>query len=194
MYEIVRQTLCESREGLDALLRDEKTLESIEMAGELLADTFLGGRRVYSCGNGGSLCDAMHFAEECSGRFRKDREPLPAAAIMDISHISCTANDFGWTQVFARYLAAHGRSGDLLLAISTSGKSGNILAAAQEARKQGMKIISLTGKRDSELGTLADIDLATPSGDFSDHVQELHITVLHLLVQLLERKIFPELY
>ena len=194
MYNIVRQTLRESRDGFDALLRDEETLLRIERAGRLLADVFTAGGRVFSCGNGGSLCDAMHFAEECTGRFRKDRDPLPALAISDASHMSCVANDFGWEHVFSRYLAAHGRSGDILVALSTSGKSGNVLAAAREAKARGMKVLCLTGKRESELGSLSDVDIATPAGSFSDHVQEIHIAVLHLLVQLVERRLFPDLY
>jgi D-sedoheptulose 7-phosphate isomerase len=194
MDNIVRQTLRESRDGFDALLRDEETLLRIESAGRLLADVFAAGGRVFSCGNGGSLCDAMHFAEECTGRFRKDRDPLPALALSDASHMSCTANDFGWEHVFSRYLAAHGRSGDILVALSTSGKSGNVLAAAREAKARGMKVICLTGKRESELASLSDIEIATPAGSFSDHVQEIHIAVLHLLVQLVERRLFPDLY
>ena len=194
MDNIVRQTLRESRDGFDALLRDEETLLRIESAGRLLADVFAAGGRVFSCGNGGSLCDAMHFAEECTGRFRKDRDPLPALALSDASHMSCVANDFGWEHVFSRYLAAHGRSGDILVALSTSGKSGNVLAAAREAKARGMKVICLTGKPESELASLSDIEIATPAGSFSDHVQEIHIAVLHLLVQLVERRLFPDLY
>lgn len=194
MDNIVRQTLRESRDGFDALLRDEETLLRIESAGRLLADVFAAGGRVFSCGNGGSLCDAMHFAEECTGRFRKDRDPLPALALSDASHMSCTANDFGWEHVFSRYLAAHGRSGDILVALSTSGKSGNVLAAAREAKARSMKVLCLTGKRESELASLSDIEIATPAGSFSDHVQEIHIAVLHLLVQLVERRLFPDLY
>ncbi len=194
MQELIRNTIIDSRNGLDALLRDEKTLQNIELAGQALATAFASGCRVFSCGNGGSLCEAMHFAEECSGRFRDDRAPLAAVAISDSSHLSCTANDFGWEKVFSRYLSAHGRPGDCLLALSTSGRSENILAAAREARDRGRKVIALTGARSSALGALADIELPTPSGPFSDHVQELHITVLHLLVQLVERTLFPDLY
>lgn len=192
--DLVRRTLIDSRSGLDALLQDSETLERIERAGNVLAKTFASGNTVYSCGNGGSLCDALHFAEECSGRFRKDRPPLPATAIADPAHLSCTANDFGWNQVFSRYLRAHGRPGDLLVALSTSGRSENVLEAAREARTRNMRIVALTGIRGSVLGSLADIDIPTPSGPFSDHVQELHITVLHLLVQIAERTLFPELY
>ncbi|MDD3981062.1 MAG: SIS domain-containing protein [Spirochaetia bacterium] len=194
MVSIVRDSVRESRDSVESLLSDESKLLLIEKAGALLADSFASGNKVFSCGNGGSLCDAMHFAEECSGRFRLNRPALPAAAIADASHISCTANDFGWDQVFSRYLEAHGSAGDVLLAISTSGSSTNVLAAARTAREKGMKVIALTGNVNSALGSLADIDIATPAGRFSDHVQELHIIVIHLLVQLVERKLYPELY
>ncbi len=194
MIEIVRATVAESKNSVESLLSDESNLLLIEKAGILLADCFAAGGRVFSCGNGGSLCDAMHFAEECSGRFRQNRPALPALAISDPSHISCTANDFGWEYVFSRYIEAHGSKDDVLLAISTSGSSPNILAAAKAAHSKGMKIIGLTGKTGSELGNLADIDLATPAGKYSDHVQELHIIIIHLLVQLVERRLFPHLY
>ncbi len=194
MIHNVRDSVRESRDSVDTLLGNESTLFLIEKAGVLLAECFASGGRVFSCGNGGSLCDAMHFAEECTGRFRLNRPALPAIAIADASHISCTANDFGWDQVFSRYLEAHGSAKDVLLAISTSGSSPNVLAAARAAREKGMKVIALSGKLGSELGRLADIDIATPAGKFSDHVQELHIIIIHLLVQLVERKLFPELY
>lgn len=194
MTDTVVAALRSAQDSLSALLKDEKKLQTIGEAGARIAEAFRLGHRVFSCGNGGSLCDAMHFAEECSGRFRKDRPPLPALAIADASHISCTANDFGWTDVFSRFLAAHGRSGDVLLAISTSGSSGNVLAAAREARIHGMSIIALTGKEGSELGSLADFEVCTVGGQYSDRVQELHIKVLHIFVEIVERALFPELY
>lgn len=194
MISIVRDSLNESRNSVESLLGEEHQLLLIEQAGALLAECFASGSRVFSCGNGGSLCDAMHFAEECSGRFRLNRPALPATAIADASHLSCTANDFGWDQVFSRYLEAHGSSGDVLLAISTSGASPNVLAAARTAREKGLKIIALTGKLGSALGKLSDIHIATPAGKFSDHVQELHIIIIHLLVQLVERRLYPGRY
>lgn len=194
MKNVVVEGLQESREGLDALLKNAAVLETIATAGEKMADAIRAGGRVFSCGNGGSLCDAMHFAEECSGRFRRDRDALPVMAISDASHMSCTANDFGWEKVFSRYLAAHGRAGDFLVAISTSGKSANVLEAAREAKGRGMKVIALTGKVDSALGRISDYDVCTPAGKYSDRVQELHIKVLHIFVEIIERKLFPHLY
>jgi D-sedoheptulose 7-phosphate isomerase len=194
MKSVVLNSLNESREGLDALLKNEAMLETISLAGSKMADAMRAGGRVFSCGNGGSMCDAMHFAEECSGRFRGDRDALPAIAISDVSHMSCTANDFGWEKVFSRFLAAHGKAGDVLVAISTSGSSANILEAAREAKMRGMKVVALTGKPESALGALADYSIATPAGKYSDRVQELHIKVLHIFVEIIERKLFPHLY
>lgn len=194
MIGIVESGLGEAHAAVQALLADRETCGRVAEAGILLADTFAAGGTVLSCGNGGSLCDAMHFAEECSGRYRRDRRPLPAIAIADASHISCCANDFGWDTVFSRFVEALGRKGDAILAISTSGSSRNVVSAALAARDRGMKVVALTGARGSELGKIADIDLATPAGAFSDHAQELHIMVIHLLVQIVERRLFPGLY
>ena len=140
------------------------------------------------------MSDAMHFAEELTGRFRQNRKGLPAQAISDVGHLTCVANDFGFEQVFSRYLDAHGRFGDCLLAISTSGKSTNVVNAAVAAKEIGMSVIALTGQEMSQLGVLADVCVATPAGDFADRVQELHIKVIHILLELIERRFFPENY
>jgi D-sedoheptulose 7-phosphate isomerase len=147
----------------------------------------MAGNRAYSCGNGGSMCDAMHFAEELTGRFRRDRRPLGAMAISDPGHLTCTGNDFGYQQIFARFVQAHGRAGDVLLAISTSGSSANVLAAAEAAREASMAVIALTGRPDSPLGRLAQVEVCTPAGRFADRVQELHIKVIHVLIELVEQ-------
>jgi D-sedoheptulose 7-phosphate isomerase len=194
MNQYIRAALEESADAVTRLLRDEAALSAIERAAESLVGALRQQGRVFSCGNGGSLCDAMHFAEELSGRFRDDRRGLPATAISDASHLSCVANDFGYEHVFARYIESHGRSGDVLLAISTSGTSKNIVTAAQTAKDQGLTVISLTGKPGSTVGSLADIDICTPAGRYSDRVQELHIKVIHILVEMVERSLFPENY
>jgi D-sedoheptulose 7-phosphate isomerase len=192
--QFVRANLEEAQTALKALLADGKTIEAIGKAGATLAETFKNGGRVFSAGNGGSMCDAMHFAEELSGRFRKDRAGLPAAAISEPGHITCVANDFGYDFIFSRYLEAHARKGDCFLAISTSGKSKNIITAAEVARKLGVKVIGLMGKADSPLGQLSDIIIATPGGQFADRVQELHIKTIHIMIELVERALFPENY
>lgn len=191
---LIRQTLLEARASLDDLLQDAAALAAIEHAAELLCKTFEADARVYSCGNGGSMSDAMHFAEELTGRYRDNRKGLPAQAISDVGHLTCVANDFGYDQVFSRYVLSHGRTGDCLLAISTSGKSSNVVAAALAAKEQGMHVIALTGRADSELSMLADVAIATPGGAYADRVQELHIKVIHILIEIVERRFFPENY
>jgi D-sedoheptulose 7-phosphate isomerase len=187
----VRATLTEAADALARLLADDAMLAAIDRAGTLLADTFNAGGKVYSCGNGGSMCDAMHFAEELTGRFRDDRPGYPAIAISDASHLSCVGNDYGYEQVFARYVAAHGRAGDVLLAITTSGTSKNVVVAARAAKKGGMKVIALTGRSPSPITELADIAIVTPGGKYADRVQELHIKVIHILIELVERRLGP---
>jgi D-sedoheptulose 7-phosphate isomerase len=194
MKKIIRANLEEAQTALQALLANDKTLDAIAAAGELLIKTFKSGNRVFSCGNGGSMCDAMHFAEELSGRYRLDRPGLPAASISDPGHITCVGNDYGYEFVFSRYLEAHAKKGDALFAISTSGKSKNILTAVEAAKKIGVKVIGLMGKADSPLGAAADIVISAPGGKFADRVQELHIKVIHNLIEIVERDLFPQNY
>ena len=187
--EQILAALTEASAALAALMADVATLESIGRAAGMIAASMAGGGRTFSCGNGGSLCDAMHFAEELTGRFRDNRPGYAAIAIADAGHLSCVANDFGYEQVFARYLQAHGRTGDVLLAISTSGSSANVLAAALEARRRGMAVIALTGRPSSELARHADLAICTPGGRHADRVQELHIKVIHILIELIEQRL-----
>jgi len=187
--ELIRGALQEAATGLDRLRHDAAALAAIEAAGRVLAQALQAGNRVYSCGNGGSMCDAMHFAEELTGRFRRDRRALAAQAISDPGHLSCVANDFGYEQIFARFVQAHGRAGDVLLAISTSGSSANVLAAAQAARERSMPVIALTGRPSSPLAALAQVEVCTPAGRFADRVQELHIKVIHVLIELVEHEL-----
>ena len=191
---IVQTTLAEAAQALERLRNDSAMLARIEAAGALLADTFAAGGKVYSCGNGGSMCDAMHFAEELSGRFRDHRPGYAALAISDPGHLSCVGNDYGYDQVFARFVRAHARSGDVLLAITTSGSSKNVVAAAQAARELGARVIALTGRDATPITALADIALVTPGGKYADRVQELHIKVIHILIELVERRLAPQNY
>ncbi len=194
MLEHVKAAFREAQEALERLQGDEETLRKIVKAGEVLALSFKAGGKVYSCGNGGSMCDAMHFAEELTGRFRKDRPGLPALAISDGAHLTCTGNDFGFDAVFSRFVEAHGKPGDVLLGISTSGKSPNVIKAIEAARQRQMTVIALTGKPGSPVGQLAHIEICTPGGRFADRVQELHIKVIHTLIELVERRMFGEVY
>ena len=189
MIEIVRASLREAAEGVAALASDEERLAAVARAGEALADRLAAGGKVISCGNGGSMSDAMHFAEELTGRYRDDRPPIAAMAVSDPGHLSCTANDYGYEQVFARYVEAHARPGDALVAISTSGRSPNVLRAAEAARARDTLVVALTGRPGSGLADLADIEVCTPAGRYADRVQELHITVLHILVEIIERRL-----
>lgn len=194
MIKHINAALLEARNALENLIQNEDTISQIEAAALLLIETFKNGHRVFSCGNGGSMCDAMHFAEELTGRFRKDRKAYPALAISDPSHLTCAANDFGYDHVFSRYLEAHGSRGDALLAISTSGSSPNVLNAAGTAKANGIKVIALTGKMNEDFLNLADVYIRTPGGAFADRVQELHIKVIHILIEMTERHFHPENY
>ena len=190
MRTVIHDSLNEARAALDALLGNAQTLDAIARAAALLVATFKAGGRVYACGNGGSMSDAMHFAEELTGRYRENRPGLPALAISDAGHLTCVANDFGYEHVFARFLESHARAGDCLVAISTSGTSANVVNAALMAKSRGTKVIALTGKPGAQLETLADIGICTPGGRYADRVQELHIKVIHILIELIEREMF----
>ncbi|MDH4566027.1 D-sedoheptulose 7-phosphate isomerase [Pseudomonas sp. BN414] len=194
MLSHIRNSLEEARTALDNFIANEQALKSIERAAELLVESFENKGKAFSCGNGGSMCDAMHFAEELTGRYRKNRPGIAAISISDASHISCVANDFGYDHIFSRYIESHGREGDVLLAFSTSGRSPNVIKAAEAARALGVKVVALTGKPGSALEALADVCICAPGGDFADRVQELHIKVVHILIELVERKLSPENY
>lgn len=194
MNPYIETSLREAQTGLANLLANPAALASIEQAAQVLIDVFEKKGHVYSCGNGGSMCDAMHFAEELTGRYRLDRAALGAAAMSDASHMSCVGNDYGYEQVFSRYLEAHGRAGDALVALSTSGTSKNIVRAAKAAKDLGVRVIVLSGKPNPELAALSEVYICTPAGHFADRVQELHIKVLHILIELVERHFFPANY
>lgn len=157
----------------------EENFQKINTAIELMSAALKNGNKIISCGNGGSMCDAMHFAEELSGRFRQNRKGLAAVSISDPSHISCVANDFGYDFVFSRYIEALGQSGDVLVGISTSGSSKNVILAVEEAKKKGMKTLVLTGKDGGKLAGLADLEIRAPYSEFADRAQEIHIKIIH---------------
>ncbi|MBP9707063.1 MAG: SIS domain-containing protein [Oligoflexales bacterium] len=194
MLEHVEKSLEEAEDALSRLRKNKAMLRQIAEVGKILSQSLKNGGRVYSCGNGGSMCDAMHFAEELSGRYRDNRLPLAAMSISDPSHLSCVANDFGYEEVFSRFLEAFAGKADVLLAISTSGKSLNIIKAAEMAKKKGAKVIALLGREGSSLEKIADYSIITPAGQYADRVQELHIKVIHILIELCERELFPENY
>lgn len=194
MKEHILNTLNDSRDYLHRFIGDGDNIEAIARAAGLMITALHNGNTIYSCGNGGSMSDAMHFAEELTGRYRKNRLALSAAAISDPGHISCVANDFGYEFIFSRYLEARARKGDCLLAISTSGTSRNVIKAAEFAKANSMEVISLTGEPASQLGKLASVDVSAGKSAFADRVQEVHIKIIHTMIELIEREFCPENY
>jgi len=187
LTDLIRAELTEARTTLDAFLADAANLDAVARAAELMAASLRQGGKILTCGNGGSLCDAQHFAEELTGRYRQDRPALAAIALTEASHMSCVANDYGYDQVFSRYVQALGRPGDVLLAISTSGNSPNVLLAAEAARAAGVSVVSLTGKDGGKLAGLSEVEIRVPHFGFADRIQEIHIKVIHSLILLIER-------
>ncbi|KJF92672.1 phosphoheptose isomerase [Photobacterium angustum] len=193
MYQdLIRDELTDAADVLNRFLSDDKNLADIEAAAKLLADSFKQGGKVLSCGNGGSHCDAMHFAEELTGRYRENRPGYPGIAISDPSHLSCVSNDFGYEYVFSRYLEAVGAKGDVLFGLSTSGNSGNILKAIEAAKAKGMKTIALTGKDGGKMAGLADVEIRVPHFGYADRIQEIHIKIIHILIMLVEKEMAAE--
>lgn len=183
----IKAQFIEAQQVLSAFIAEEQNFVKIEQAGQLLVKSFQSNGKVISCGNGGSMCDAMHFAEELSGRYREDRKPFPAMAIADPSYLSCTGNDYGFDFVFERYVEAFVQANDCLLAISTSGNSKNVLLAAKKAKEKGAHVIALTGKTGGALGEIADVEIRAPQSGFADRAQEIHIKVIHSLIDFVER-------
>lgn len=185
----IKNNFIESLEILNQFISDENNFITIESAGKLMVESIESGGKIISCGNGGSMADAMHFAEELTGRFRDNRKAIAAISISDPTHISCTANDFGYDFVFSRYIEAIGSKADILLAISTSGNSKNVILAAEAAHKKGMKVIALTGKDGGKLSPLCNIEIRAPFSKYADRVQEIHIKIIHSLIDFIENNI-----
>nr|WP_320059102.1 SIS domain-containing protein [uncultured Bacteroides sp.] len=188
MESLIYESLSESQNVLDEFIKSDAA-ELINKAATIMTRTFQNGGKVISCGNGGSLCDAAHFAEELTGRYRKNRRPYAAIAINDPAYITCVGNDFSFDEIFSRYIEAMGKQGDTLLAISTSGNSENVIRAVKTAKSIGMNVISLTRVGENRLLELSDIALVSPATDFSDRIQEIHIKIIHILIQAIEAKL-----
>lgn len=184
---IIKNELSEAQAVLDTFLSDEEQLEKLEQSAHLMAEAIKDGGKIITAGNGGSHCDAMHFAEELTGRYRENRPALPAIAISDPSHLSCVSNDFGFDYVFSRFIEGVGQQGDVFLGISTSGNSVNIIEAVKAARANGMKCIILTGKDGGKLKNQADIEIIVPHFGFADRIQEVHIKIIHIFILLIEK-------
>lgn len=190
-YTTIHNSLHDAQDVLNQFLEASENIQIIEKGTHLIASVFQNRGRVFACGNGGSMCDAMHFAQECTGRFRKDRESLPALAFSDAAHLSCVANDFGYEEIFSRSILALGQPGDLLIAISTSGTSMNILRAVEAAKARGLTVLGLLGRAGGQVKPLCDVCLVAP-GETPDRIQEIHMIVLHILIQCAEQLMFPE--
>ena len=190
MNNLITQSLQESQQVLADFLANPAKIEAIEKAADVLVDALKKGNKILSCGNGGSHCDAMHFAEELSGRYRENRPALAAMAISDPSHISCVSNDFGYNYIFSRFIEGLGNEGDVLLGISTSGNSANIMEAVKAAQAKGMEVILLTGKDGGQLAAYGCHEIRVDHFGYADRIQEIHIKVIHILIQLIESKLF----
>lgn len=189
MKNLIRESSQAILKEVDSFWSNPETIEVIERAAILLSDSLKKGYKIISCGNGGSLCDATHFAEELTGRYRKNRTSLPAISINDPAYITCVGNDFSFDEIYSRYVEGVGCEGDVLLAISTSGNSSNIVKAAESAHLKKMKVLALTSTGYNRLSALSDIVIAAPKVDFSDRVQEIHIQVIHILIQAIEKQL-----
>ena len=189
MNDIILAELAEARSVLDTFMADPASVQAIAEAARLMADALRSGHKIISCGNGGSHCDAMHFAEELSGRYRGDRRSLAAIAVSDPSHISCVGNDFGYDFVFSRFVEGLGNKGDVLMGISTSGNSANIVRAVEAARQKGMNVVLLTGKDGGKLAGVADVEIRVSHFGFADRIQDVHIKVIHLFILLIEKQL-----
>lgn len=185
----IKQHFSEAYDVLGKFIADDNNFRLLEEAGNLMADALNNGKKIISCGNGGSMCDAMHFAEELSGRYRDNRKALAALSISDPSHISCVGNDYGYEFIFSRYVEAIGNEGDVLLGISTSGNSANVLRAIEAAKNKGMKVVGLTGKDGGKMAALCDVEVRAPHAPYADRAQEIHIKCIHSLIDHIERNV-----
>jgi D-sedoheptulose 7-phosphate isomerase len=181
LRNLIQQQFEEAQQTL-VNFQSEANFSLIAQAVAVMSQAIQNGGKIISCGNGGSMCDAMHFAEELSGRFRDNRRALAAISISDPSHLSCVGNDYGYDFVFSRFIEGLGQENDVLLGISTSGNSKNVILAVEAAKAKGMKTIVLTGKDGGKLAGLADIEIRAPHTNFADRAQEIHIKVIHSLI------------
>lgn len=176
----------EAMQTLQRFMEDAEQMNHIDRAAKAMLQAIKADGKILSCGNGGSHCDAMHFAEELTGRYRNHRPGIAAIAISDVSHISCVGNDYGYDQIFSRYVEAVGRKDDVLLAISSSGNSANVIKAIEAAKAKGITVVGLTGKDGGKMAELVDIEIRAPHSEYADRAQEIHIKVIHSLIDSIE--------
>lgn len=187
MVEFIKTQWQEAQKVLIDFFENSQNIDKIASSAQIMIEAIRNGKKIITCGNGGSHCDAMHFAEELSGKYRNDRKALPAISISDSGHITCVGNDYGFEQVFSRFVEALGQTGDVLIGISTSGNSANVLKAFEVARQKGITTIALTGKDGGKLSNLADFEIRVPHFGYADRIQEVHIKVIHIWIGLIEK-------
>ena len=193
IMEYIKESLLLAQNTLNQFVENSENIDLIDKAIKVFCESLKADGRILSCGNGGSMCDSMHFVEELTGRYRKDRRPLSAMSMGDPSHITCVANDYGYSHIFERHVEAWGRSGDTLLAISTSGNSENVILAVEKAQSLGIKTVGLLGKTGGKLKEMVDVALVVDS-QVTDRIQEIHIKLIHIFIEGIEREFFPEHY
>jgi D-sedoheptulose 7-phosphate isomerase len=193
MFEAIKRSYLDSLATFVDVCSNEAGIEKTVAVASKIANAFIGQNKVLIAGNGGSACDAMHFAEEFTGRFRQDRRPLPVIALTDPAHLTAVGNDFGFDQVFARAIEAHGKPGDVLLLISTSGNSENIVKAAAKGKELGLTTVALLGRDGGRLKGVCDVEFIVP-GNTPDKIQEAHMMILHIIIEAMERILFPDNY
>jgi len=186
---IITTELQQAATVLDNFLKEPTNYLRIDEAAKVLVQAVNNGGKIIACGNGGSHCVAMHFAEELTGRYHESRTPVPAISISDSGHISCVGNEYGFDYIFSRFIDALGTPNDVLLAVSTSGNSQNVVLAAQAAKKKGMKVIALTGKNGGKLASHADVEIRVPHFGYADRIHEIHYKIVHILILLIEKQV-----
>lgn len=187
MDQKLKAHFTEAQEVLNNFISNDQNLKNVEAGAQLMVEAIINGGKIISCGNGGSMCDAMHFAEELTGRYRNDRPSMPAISISDPSHISCVGNDYGYEYIFSRFVEGMGRKGDVLLGISTSGNSKNVIRAVEAALAKGMKVVCLTGKDGGKLAGMDILEVRVAHDGYADRIQEIHIKVIHSFIEYIER-------
>lgn len=192
MIDTIQKSLDTARLGLNDFISQADNSMEIARIAKTLAQCFLRGGKGIIFGNGGSMCDAMHFAEEFTGKFRKDRPALPCIAISDPSHITCVGNDYGFDEVFARGVEAYAKPNDFVIGISTSGNSANVVRALQKAKDLGCFTFALLGFGGGLLRNCCDFEIIIP-GETSDRIQEIHTLILHIIIECVEKELYPEL-
>ncbi|MEQ1879120.1 MAG: D-sedoheptulose 7-phosphate isomerase [Bdellovibrionia bacterium] len=192
-FDVWKSAMIEAHQTVGAFVSDQGQIEKCVKFTEMLAATFEGGGKLFTCGNGGSHCDAMHFAEEWTGRYRKERKPMGALALGDSSHVTCVSNDYGFDFIFSRQLEGLARKGDRLVGLSTSGNSKNVILAFESAKKMGISTVALLGRDGGKLKGMADLSIVIPA-QTSDRIQEMHIKIIHTVIEAVERRLFPENY